>query len=230
MIVAGMASIPERQGALITALFSLHHQVDEVALFLNGYLINPIDNSVFPKVKVYMYNGNMGDAGKFALMHEYKDEDYFFACDDDIIYPIDFIDKMMTSLEDNDNEVIIGCHGRVVSGKVKSYYNDTVLKVHFEKENKRDERVNIAAMNSACFKIGNFRLTLKDFPLKNMTDIFVAIKAQKMKMPVIIIKHPANWVRQNKIVDLKKSIYSTHKDKDHEQTRMINSIENWVIY
>lgn len=230
MIIAGIASIPERQASLWDTVSSLYNQVDEIALVLNGYEENPFEGWIMPKLKVYMSAANIGDQGKFALMHEYKDSDYWFACDDDIIYPTDFTSKMISKLKEHEDFAVIGCHGRIMAGQVKSYYNDTKMVVHFQARNEEDKRVNVAAMNSACFKVGNLRLTLKDFPLKNMTDIFVAIKAQKMKMPVVIIKHEADWIIQNKVVDLKKSIYSTHRDKDEAQTKMINSVKDWTIY
>ena len=93
-IICGVASIPERSENLRQTIESILPFVDELHVFLNNYPATPkyLQN---PKISVYRSQDyhDLGDAGKFFTVG--KKRGFYLAIDDDIIYPEDYVWKLV---------------------------------------------------------------------------------------------------------------------------------------
>ena len=70
-----------------------------------------------------------GDAEKIYMIGEV--EGYVFTCDDDLVYPPDYVESMMGYLEELDDKTILTCHGRVMMPRpVKNSYTDRIAAYH----------------------------------------------------------------------------------------------------
>jgi len=88
MVTINIATITERESLLINTIKSLYDQADRINIWLNNYRSIPLWLSD-PKIKHHATINNVGDAGKFG----FKSKGFIFSCDDDIIYPPDYVKK-----------------------------------------------------------------------------------------------------------------------------------------
>ena len=113
-VIVGIASIPKRINALYQTLASLEHQANKIYVALNGYTEIPEWAGQFRNVEFTLTDNIMGDANKFLALDKAKG--YFFSCDDDIIYPDNYVKTMVNKLKKFGN-AIVTCHGLVVPNK-----------------------------------------------------------------------------------------------------------------
>jgi hypothetical protein len=61
-----------------------------------------------------MGDNSLGDAIKFAKVHETYTYDYYISADDDLYYPKDYVQSRIDRIEKYDRKVIVGTHGVIV--------------------------------------------------------------------------------------------------------------------
>ena len=165
----------------------------------------------------------MGDAAKFNG----KMQGYYFAFDDDLFYPDNYVETMLSKLKEYDNKIIITCQGRVVDYQpIQSYYKSGWTKYSCLSELTEDKWVHIPGSGVCAFHTDYFKPDLSEFKNGFMADIWLAIQAQKKQIPILCIAHPAGWILQQ---DVGEGIYEKYKDNDSEQVKAVNSIK-WILY
>ena len=196
--IAGIATVNGRQESLVDTINSLHNQVDEVLV----------------------YNGDIeGDKVKFTA---YRKDCFYFSCDDDLIYPPDYCDKMIEAYHRN-NKAIITNHGRIFSPPITDYYKNGT-KFHCLHEVKEDVQVHCGGTGVMMFT-GQMDISLDMFKIKNMADIWIALLARKNKVPIICMKHDKDWIQHTTKIDLNKTIHAMHVHDCVIQTGIINSVQ-----
>jgi hypothetical protein len=223
--VVGMATIPRRVDTLESVIQSLYNQVDIIELSLNGFLEVPAFLKNYPKVYPTIRSNEKGDANKFAAVHKYKN-DYFFSCDDDIIYPADYVKTYIKAVDKWKSLVTI--HGARIMGKIKRYYQDRTRFSHCLRKGEQGW-VHIPGSGVSAFHTSHFMPDYARFEAANMADIFLAIQCEEKRIKRVSIAHEANWVLSDITVALgDETIYEQHKDNDSIQTRWVNSIR-WSV-
>lgn len=226
-VICGMATIPGREKSLLEAVDSLINQVDELHITLNGYTEVPefLKHSKI-STRVDPLN-SLGDAAKFNILGK---TGYLFTVDDDIIYPDDYVDKMIQRIELYNRKAIITHHGRRMIKKVNtSYYHCHVRMVKCKYHHFSDEFIHIPGTGVSAFHSSTIALTLSDFKASNMSDIWLGVAAQKYKVPIVAAQHKSGWIRESTNYDNRQTIYALLQDKDQYQVDVVNSI-NWVLY
>lgn len=201
----GIATIEGRENQCAIAFSSLKNQI--------------------PNCKFNIFkNDEKGDAAKFNELGN----GYFFACDDDLIYPPDYISRMTAKLQEYGNKIIITCMGRILNQQpIKSYYrNGSIQKASCLDLVIRDTFVHIGGSGVMAFHTDYFRPDISEFKNGFMADIWVSLLAQKKKIPILVMAHEKNWIWQQEHTG---GIYERFRDNDSEQVKAINSI-NWQIY
>lgn len=106
---AHMASYPPREAQLRSALLSLVGQVDAVHLVLNAYGEPPDWLVDLPTVHVTIPETDLKDEGKFIPTP--APDDVVFLCDDDIVYPADYVATMEAALRRYEPlHAVVGVH------------------------------------------------------------------------------------------------------------------------
>lgn len=224
--IVGIASIPKRKEALKKTIQSLIDQVDEIHVCLNGYPELPEYTYEFPKVTFYMDEGDMGDANKFKKIAEV--DGYYFSCDDDIIYPPDYVATLIGKLKEYNHKAIVTVHGRTApSVPISNFYKGTT-QYHCLLRQFEDIKVHMPGTGVMCFHTSTIPVTMDDFKVANMADIWMGVLAQKYQVPVVCIEHAQGWIRAQTIKE-DSTIYNTHKNRDAEQIKAVNSVQ-WKIY
>ena len=219
-----MAAIPLRENSLKSSINSLYNQVDIIHLALNGFSKIPNFLLNLPKVKPIILNNGLGDANKYFYIEQYnKDEHYYFSCDDDIIYPPNYISTYITNI--NKYSCLITSHGSTLpSNKISSYFKDRNLLSHYRKLNESDVQIDIPGTGVSGFNTSHLKLKFNFFLNENMADIFVGIACKLQNVKCMSISHPENWIKDAEY-DENDTLYKKHKLNDSIQTEHLNKIK-----
>lgn len=225
-VIAGMATIFGRLESLKESIASLLPQVDKLYIRLNGYTEIP-NCCKHPKIIASIdIENSLGDAGKFLNLHE---TGYLFFCDDDLIYPPDYVKQFIAAIEASNRKAIITIHGREFrSFPIKSYYHDNSNKISCLNTQLFQQYLHVPGTGVTAFHSSTIKLSMSDFKRSNMADIWLGIVAQKNHVPVIAIAHRKGWIRMSCNYDESHSIYSMVNRKDAYQTSIVNSIK-WTL-
>jgi hypothetical protein len=221
-----MATIPGREEACLEALESLIDQVDEIHLALNQYKALP--DWVPPGVCAVLTAG--GDEEKFRSCPALEPDVYFFSCDDDLVYPPDYVSRTLARSHRERREILT-YHGRVLATPVTQYYLSG-RKYHWFHAVPEDASVHVGGTGVMAFLIRHFRplpgMFPSEFPL--MADVHVAVEAQRQRIPIRALQHPAAWIRPSARLDPAASIFATFKDRDALQVERLNEIAEWCVH
>jgi hypothetical protein len=204
-----LASIPERFSNLKCSVPVLTKQCDELHIVVNKSLeypdfLNEIDN-----VQVHPSLENRGSASRFFMTDKF--DGYYLAVDDDIIYPEDYVSKMIAELQKHDDKALI-C---VCGGTFNPYAKVPIWSTHrhrmFSRKLKPSRRVLLPGMGTCCFLTSYFKMLPKDFFGVNLSDISATVKAAKESVPIYSIERKDHWLRQlpvhNKALSHNRSRY-----------------------
>lgn len=218
--IVGIASLPERQDCLQETIYSLYDQVDKIVVGLNKYDTIPSFLKM-KKIDAYLLDNSLGDAAKFYKINEFDDV-YYFACDDDLIYPPNYCEVMINKSEKYKS--IVGLHGVNIVKPVHSYYKSRKI-FHGLESLDVDTEVDLVATSSCLFRTSILKVNLSDFPIPNMADIWLADLAKKQKIKSYAISREKKWVIYCENMKGLWTIYDDFKiKKDEEQTKIVS---NW---
>jgi hypothetical protein len=120
-VFVGIAAIPTRVDALKMVIDSLINQVGLIGVYLNGWSRIP-DFLKHDKIIVEgMGKQDIGDIGKFYWVEKHKG--IYFTCDDDLIYPKDYVSRTLSKLKEYGYTAAVGWHGSVIKDNFTEYYS-----------------------------------------------------------------------------------------------------------
>lgn len=205
-ITVQIASIPDREDMLRQVVESLRPQVDKLFVALNGYDHTP----AFLKEGEFIHLDNsMGDAAKFYGVENLKG--YIFCCDDDLVYPANYIQSMIEGMKKHQS--IVTLHGYTYPEPYVSHKNR--LKTHhclFDVL--EDVPVNVGGTGAMGFHSSILKVSFSDFTLPNMADVFVAKLAREQGVKITVLKHAKDYL---KYLNPKETIWEQHKQADFAQ-------------
>lgn len=215
MIVAGIATIPTRIEQLRKTIESLAPQVDRISVSLNHFThLNMCPEwLLYFKIDAVITQGS--DEQKFRRV----EGDIYLSCDDDLIYPANYVEVIQEKLEQYD---IISFHGRNFHKlPIDSYYRSKASRYRCLDKVAQDMPVQFGGTGCMAFKPGKFSVTLNDFPTKYMADIHFAIAARKAGKKIMCIAHESGWIKYQEVGN---TIYDRFRNDDAEQTDYANRL------
>ena len=192
-VIVQIASIPDRILLLKNTVESLIPQADEINVKLNGYAFTPNFLKDNDKITYQHFDNSRGDAVKF---HGLEDkEGFIFTCDDDLIYPTDYVFTMIMKLLDYKNQVIVTNHGRIMNEKpVRSSFSDRVAAFHCCYEVLQDSFVDIGGTGVMAFFSKSFQPDFNKMIYPNMADIWIAKFAKEQNVKILVNAHEEGWI------------------------------------
>jgi hypothetical protein len=233
---ASLATIPSRADALKQTLCSLLPQVDKISVMLNGFS----DTSGLlhdPRIQYIECVGqeDRGDAGKFRVVAGGSSHGYYFVCDDDLLFPEDYVSTMIGHIERFDRRAVVGLHGiRLRTHPVSSYRRGRdVRHCLYPAEVYRTEHLlgtsSIAFHGSVLFGPYGHRFGMPLFKSNNMADIWFALWAQAHAIPLVSVPREKDWLKLL-VPPEDDSIWNRMlRDGDAEQVAAINS-RTWALH
>ncbi|MDC9620558.1 hypothetical protein PSI22_02650 [Xenorhabdus sp. XENO-7] len=226
--IASLASIPKRKNNLYYTVKSIFSQIDELNVYLNGYKSIP-DFLIKDKINIYMSSksGDFGDASKFYPL---KDKiGYLFTLDDDLIYPKDYIKKLVSKIDMYNRKNFICVHGNIIDRTSLSSYYDNKKGIHFRKSLDNDIFVNIPGTGTLAYHSSLHSFSMESFPIKNMSDIWVAVIAKRNNIKIVAIDRKKYWIRTSIKNKDPYSIYSNKNKLDQIICQIIKREELYNI-
>ncbi|MEV3806028.1 glycosyltransferase family 2 protein [Aeromonas veronii] len=226
-IYASLATMPSRLESLEKVIDRILPQVDEINVYLNNFTNVP----EFLKhkninIEKSQNNGDLRDNGKFFFSDKITSS-YIITVDDDIIYPQDYVQKLVSALATYKNKAAIGVHGVIFAENIEKYFTGRTV-YGFNKSLCSDRIVNLLGTGTLCYHTDTLNLNHLDFKTTGMADIWTAIFAKRQQIPMICIKRPESWM---KVFHNKNTItlYEEFKDNDSVQTNLLLNEGSWKL-
>jgi len=237
MIVAGIASMPERINYLEKTVEALRPQVDVLRVYLNNFESVPGFLKPGEGVLSSEAEGDLGDSGKFYWFDR-RDElnhDYYLTMDDDLGYPSNYVAALIEEFEARNGQAIIGVHGSTFLPRVSDFVDSRDQIYRFDAELKKSRSVHLLGTATTILSHRTIDRSLKDLSsLRNAADLHLGIAAQKQEIPMVVIARPANWITEERPWNEKGfSIWkSTKAPGNHNaQTELaINAVDTWQLF
>lgn len=191
--VGAMASFPPRLESLEASMASILPQLDTLILYLNDYEDIPAF-ARHPKVRVVKSQdaaGDLRDNGKFYDLPK-EDDAYVFTLDDDLIYPTDYVARMIHQIEMLNRSSVVGLHGVIFpEGEFTKLSDRTVF--HFRRKGP-GHFVDLLGTGTTAWHSSTFKPMLEQFPTKGVCDLWFASAAATQGVPLYAVPRTDNWV------------------------------------
>lgn len=187
---------PARLKALKQSIESIIDQVDIVrvrfnhengAEMLEAYLGAQLT------ARIEIFSGpDLTDLSKFHGLQFYQNE-YFFTCDDDIIFPRNYVEFTKKMIEKH--RCIVTYNGRVLV-KENAYYGGKHFMFDYRREQTSDIRVDVPGTGVMAFRTDYFcPVEVLESPYRKMADLVFALEAKMNKKQIICLRRSAGWLK-----------------------------------
>ncbi|WP_147290499.1 glycosyltransferase family 2 protein [Actinobacillus ureae] len=223
-VYINICSIPQREQKLQKVIEVLLNQCDFIHVYLDGYKQVP-SFLKHKKITVIQSSGSesLRDNGKFILLEELVSQNkdgYYFTVDDDINYPLDYVNTMIKKLNYYHDSVVLGVHGVIIPYNSDRYFSKRRKVFAFYRKLEIDKIVSLLGTGTVAFRVNKFHsFKLSNFYYTGMADIFFANECNKNKLPMITISRHDSW-----LYEMEKNtptLFGEFKSDDTKQTQIM---------
>jgi len=212
----------KRIDSLVKTIESIYDQCDEVNIFLNDHEGGIPPQFLGEKINLYFSDNRYGDALKFAKLID--SDGYYLTIDDDLIYPPNYVDHMITRCNEFSNKRVITLHGRKFSKEpIKSFYSSHVEFYHCLRYQKRDAFIHFGGTGVMCFHTSLMKIPITYFEHPNMADVWVGKYCFENNIEVLSIAHNKDFLIYQ---PQKTTIFDSESNSDKIQTKIVNDLFN----
>jgi hypothetical protein len=188
-ILAVLATVPGREAALVQCLLSLRPQVTRLHVVCNGMEEPPASVRTFADDWICEPVDRAGSAAKLAWADRWTG--LYLGCDDDFLYPPDYVATMQRWIRRWKGRAIVTCHGRVLKPEAVSFTD--VQSAAAPQQQNRGGWINYPGGCAIAF---DTRLRVPaTVPGKNLEEAHLAVWAQQHRVPIWLVPHAAGWLR-----------------------------------
>jgi len=204
-IVVAIATMPGREKFLAKTIKSLAGQCDQLRIYDNG--VRDVD---------------LTDNGKFYFLKEYTEPVYYLTCDDDIIYPPNYVKDMVKAIDRT--EGIVTHHGRILTRKNVSYYRGRHKTFRCNGWVNREKQIHVGGSGVMGWRTDQFNpVEIYASENKRMSDLVVALKAAQSGVKITVLEHPVNYVIVQPVPN-EQTIFGADRHEDTIQSQIANEV------
>lgn len=204
-IVVGMATTNERALFCEKAVESLVYQADEIIVYNNSN-----------------EETDYTDNAKFYALTLFNEPVYYFSCDDDILYPSDYVSTMVKAIERT--QTIVTHHGRKLLGLNRNYYLEH-KGFRCLDENNTEQLIDVAGTGVTAFRTDYFNPTeIYKATDKRMSDLVFSLEAAKQGKQITLLKHAKGWLKDLRVPQ--RLAINFIELRNTRQTQLANEIYN----
>jgi hypothetical protein len=193
-VTVGIATWEPRIPTIGETLNSLVNQADKIHIFLNGYKSVPENVPKFNNVYYHTDSGNDYKSNSKFKFQKIAKVGYYFTCDDDLIYPNDYIEKSI-NFEKNNPGYIYTYHGAILKKEYSNWKEDSILD-HFRKETKEMKIVHMGGSGVMFWNLDFIKIPMYIFNDNNLDDEFYLSKWTFHKnIKILSAPKQQNWIR-----------------------------------
>jgi len=224
-----------RQGHVVKTVKSLllNPEVGTVTICCNNYTDQQwefVSNELCDaRIVLHRTNNEKGSNEKLRFIGKGSN---FYIClvDDDLIYPPDYLNKLIQGCEKYN--AMVSLHGRIVpKGFILSYYGQPLAMYRALGTVEQDVEVDVASNCGSLFK-RNFYDDLDkwyDFcGTTSMDDIYVNYFAKKRGVRRIVLAHQEGYLQHKQQFAEDNYVFDKHRYSDAVQTEFINNYFNKI--
>lgn len=202
-------------------------ELTSITVVCNNYTQEQIDyvhKAIDYNLRVLLIKGNneKGCSEKVRYLHQDSSK-YIALCDDDLIYPPDYLTKLISAAEKYN--CIVSVHGRILAdGKATNYYRHKKKVYHCLHNVESDYEVDIIGSGACLFPrhlldVAKLYDMIK-FP--NMTDIYLSWLFWSNGIKRMVVSHKKGWIKLKNPEKGDNYIYDNHANNCKPQTQFIN--------
>lgn len=218
LTLAALATIPRRVELLEQTLASLRPQVDRLHVYLNGYDLDKVPACVHEYADAFAFSAtNEGAERKFWWAD--KHDGIYLSCDDDIVYPDNYVATMTAALAEHGG--IVTAHGRTYLGRPETVHNVVPGSIGiYHRRIDNGHPVNHGGTGVMCWDTREVSMPTA-WPLKNIADMQVAVWAQLEGVPMWLIAHQANWLKSGALHDPESIWHASRVDGHRRRSELL---------
>jgi hypothetical protein len=188
--LVALATTPDRVALLSESLPSLRKQCDRLHVYLNGHTeVPPVvwdlaDEHVLSSV-------NAGADKKLHWAHQH--DGVYLSCDDDFVYPPDYVPRMAGAVQHWGGKALVTAHGRVFPPQPKDMA-DQVCRATLNSRVPHGRWVNHAGTGVLAWDASQIKVPL-EFPVQNRSDVQLSAWANQQGIPIWVVPHNPTWLR-----------------------------------
>jgi hypothetical protein len=190
--LVAVATTPERVDLLPKSLGSLRTQCDRLHVYLNGHVEVPL--CVLELADTYVRSDVNGGADrKFHWAHEH--DGIYLSCDDDFIYPPDYVARMAGCVMHFQGRAFATVHGRTYPPHPKNAGDQLLGRAASLSHRVLHGRwVNHAGTGVLAWDATKIKVPL-GYPVINRTDVQLSAWANREGIPIWVVPHAPGWLR-----------------------------------
>ncbi|PXY78561.1 MAG: hypothetical protein CXX81_07130 [Methanobacteriota archaeon] len=227
-VTVSMASFPARRERMLRVVERILPQVNQLNIYLNDYEEMPPE-LIDEKITVVLGKdavGDLRDNGKFYFLNEVE-PGFHFTIDDDIEYPVDYIQKMILKIEQYGRHALVGIHGVIFDQPIERFFLRRTV-YGFQRNQIRDAFVNLIGTGTLGYHTSAIMLELGDFTETGMADVFIAVRAKQQGVPIICIQRPKGWLEEmDSEFEDDGTLWDEFRVADERQTELVQDMGGW---
>jgi hypothetical protein len=205
-----IATYPARYNSLLKTLESLKGQA-EIRIYLNEYTEVPKELQEYTT----HIGDNLTDNGKFFWANN-KNE-YYFTCDDDIIYPPNYVADTLSKYRKGE---VLTYHGRVLNGVGRHYYGGHQV-YNCLRPLSKDIIIDVGGTGVMMHNTNEIRLDIAHSKDKCMSDLVASYKLALLGIPIRCLAHPMGYFQYT---ENEQSIFNEHHKEPIRQNQIADEI------
>lgn len=216
LISVNIATQPSRMNTLAITIKSLEKQVDIIRVCCNEFDSIPKWLEEHPKVEAFEPPFDLTDNGKFMSLYKGMKSEYYFTCDDDIRYPVDYVSKTIERIEKYG--CIVTYHGRLLNGLGRSYYRQHEV-FHCVRSQEDDIELDVCGTGVTAFDTDYFNpYRLWNKPDQRMSDLIFSLAAAKQGKILGAFNREDLWIQA---LEVKETIFNKFSGQPTERQNKI---------
>lgn len=187
-ILAALATVPGREEALRKCLLSLRPQVDKIHVVCHDMTTVPACVQELADEAICEPD-TRGSAAKLHWSGNHVG--LYLGCDDDFLYPPDYVETMRRWVRRWKGRALVTCHGRVMKPDSVEFGN-----VHAFWPPQGPTTGTWLNYPGGCAMAFDTRLQVPStVPGKNLEEAYLAVWGQYRKVPIWLVPHPDGWLK-----------------------------------
>jgi len=207
MIVVGIATMNSRKKTL-------------------NQVIQRLKDQTLKPDKIFIYNNdenkfNATDNGKFYPLTILEEDCIFLSMDDDILYPVTYIEDMVKAVKEHN--CIVTHHGRKLNGINVPYYTGH-KSYSCLRENNIQDYIDVAGTGVTAFRTSYFNskeLFYSEY--KRMSDVVFSLAVAQENKQILLLKHNVGYLKDI-CEDVTNSCFVNESKNQDNQIKLCNEI------
>lgn len=219
-----ISTVPDRRESLLATLRTLRGQANTILVWREGTVRPDPELGALGVTQIFM-GTHIGPVAKLYLATS-AITPFVFTCDDDILYPEDYVREMCSAIVRMKCPVAVHSHTYLGAG-VKA--SSSKAFVHF-KHKHTGSWCNFPGTGTFAFERGMFRPVIR-YSHPHCADGHAAVELQLSRTPVWCIERHAGWLEPYPQDASVPTVWKHSKSTGHSAKQaLLDSIPHWELF